>query len=101
MFPLHSKIGSGQVSFSSLNIMPCICSTLYAMLLLACLETPLPLDLLVARCCQHGKNPKAFLVARFPTRMRTILKAYFYISRRYNLQLPFRRFRGYMGLRVG
>src|SRR5436190_23393583 len=74
MFPLHTMIGSGQVSFSSLNIMPCIYSTLYAMLILACREIPLLPNLLVARCRQNGGNPKAFLVARLLTQMRTIPK---------------------------
>src|SRR5947209_7860174 len=65
--------------FSSLNIMLCICRTLYAMLILACRKIPWPSNLLVARCRQNGENPKAFLVARLPTQMRTILKVYFYI----------------------
>src|SRR3954468_19471782 len=60
MFPLHSRLVVAMFHSSLLNIMLCMCTTLYFMLVLACREIPWSSILLVARCCQNGKNPKAF-----------------------------------------
>src|SRR4051812_17904561 len=60
MFLLYARLVVAMFHSSLLNIMLCICTTLYFMLVLACREIPWPSILLVARCRQNGKNPKAF-----------------------------------------
>src|SRR4051812_40724331 len=102
MFLLHARLIVAMIHSSSLNIMLCICRTIHAMFILACRKIPLPPTCLLLGAAKMEKNPKAFFVARLPTRMRTTLKSFLYIFHEGITSNPLlNAIRGYMGLRVG